>query len=314
MLSFVCPVCHVDVPEPGSSGVRCPTCGRQFPDRDGAMDFTPNPPPDPDVQERWPLWEQLQHNFVVAADEIPEHSLSVGRRADATAFARFSDLRGSVLDVGCGPQTEPSYAVGANGRFVGIDPLRGEKQREFTFVQGIGEYLPFADGSFDRVLFATSLDHVLSPARSLSEARRVLSPSGTVNIWFGEVPDTELPPPATDSPSLRRRLGDAAMHPRAAIRRLTGRTPPQPPEPAYLRELAVPTGAIDIFHVVHLSSPLVSEWLSAAGLTVADAGRHGASVFLCARAPDASADRGGGTRRVARKRGSPGLGTERAPQ
>jgi SAM-dependent methyltransferase len=283
MPSFVCPVCHVDMPEPDPTGVRCPRCGRQFPDRDGAMDFTPNPPPDLDVQERWPLWEQLQHNFVVAADEIPEHSLSVGRRADASAFARFSDLRGPVLDIGCGPQTEPSYAVAANGTFVGIDPLRGEKQREFTFVQGIGEYLPFADGSFDRVLFATSLDHVLSPVRSLSEARRVLSPSGTVNIWFGEVPDTEPPAPVADPPSLWRRLGDAATHPQAVIKRLTGRAPPPSPEPTYLRELAVPTGATDIFHVVHLSTLLVSEWLSAAGLTVADAGRYGASVFLRAQ-------------------------------
>jgi len=283
MLSFVCPVCHVDIPEPGSTGVRCATCGREFPNRAGVMDFTPNPPPDPDVQDRWPLWKQLQHNFVVAADEIPEHSLSLGRRADATAFARFSDLRGRVLDVGCGPQIEPSYAVGAKGTFVGIDPLRGEKQREFTFVQGLGEYLPFADGSFDRVLFATSLDHVLSPVRSLSEARRVLSPNGTVNIWFGEVPDTEAPAATTAPPSLWRRLGDAATHPQAAINRLTGRTPPQAPEPAYLRELAVPTGATDMFHVVHLSRPLVSEWLSDAGLTVADAGRHGASVFLRAQ-------------------------------
>jgi SAM-dependent methyltransferase len=274
MLSFVCPVCHVNVPDPDSTGVRCPSCRRQFPDREGAMDFTPNPPPDSDVQERWPLWEQLQHNFVVAADEIPEHSLSVGRRGDATAFARFSDLRGTVLDIGCGPQTEPSYAVGANGTFVGIDPLRGEAQRGFAFVQGIGEYLPFPDGTFDRVLFATSLDHVLSPVRSLSEARRVLTATGSVNIWFGE---------ANDAPSLWGRVVNAATRPRAALRQLMGRTPPEPPQPAYLSELAVPDGATDIFHVVHLSRPLVSEWLSAAGLSVTEASRHGASVFLRAQ-------------------------------
>ena len=63
--------------------------------------------------------------------------------------------------------------------FVGIDPRpRGRASAAFRFVQGIGEYLPFADGSFDRVLFATSLDHVLSPVRSLSEARRVLARTG----------------------------------------------------------------------------------------------------------------------------------------
>jgi SAM-dependent methyltransferase len=241
------------------------------------MDFTPNPPPDVDVQERWPLWEQLQHNFLVAATEIPEHSLSLGERADARAFADFSDLRGGVLDIGCGPQSEPSYAVGANGHFVGIDPVRGERERAFAFVQGLGEYLPFADQSFDRVLFATSLDHVLSPVRALSEARRVLPENGTVNIWFGEI-DDQPPPPA----SLWDRVRNVAAHPGQVARDLTGRGRPEPP--AYAQQLDVPAGATDMFHVVHLSRPLVSEWLTAAGLAVTDVGRHGASVFLRAEA------------------------------
>lgn len=280
MLSFACPVCHTTVPDPGPAGVQCPSCGRAFPNRDGAMDFTPNPPPDSDVQKRWMLWEQLQHNFVVAAAEIPEHSLSVGQRDDASAFGRFSDLRGNVLDIGCGPQSEPSYAVRANGSFVGIDPLRGETDRAFQFVQGIGEYLPFADGTFDRVLFATSLDHVLSPVRSLSEARRVLTPTGSVNIWFGQAEEDA----SVQRPSVADRLLNAARHPAAVTRQLLRRPSPSVPEPAYVRELQVPEGATDIFHVVHLSPSLVSQWLSAAGLTVTDAGRHDASMFVRAQA------------------------------
>src|SRR5690349_15413568 len=249
MVSFVCPVCSSDVPEPGPAGVTCPSCHRSFPDRDGALDFTPNPPPDADVQERWPLWEQLQHNFLVAATELPEHSLSVGERADARAFAEFAGLHGKVLDIGCGPQREPSYAVSANGEFIGIDPVRGERVRTFRFVQGLGEYLPFRDGSFDRVLFATSLDHVLSPVRALSESRRVLAHDGTVNIWFGEIEQPRA------EQALWRRLARLAAHPRGIADQLTARLRPPAPAaaPAYARELNVPEGATDLFHVVHLS-------------------------------------------------------------
>lgn len=53
--------------------------------------------------------------------------------------------------------------------------------------------------------------------------------------------------------------------------------PPEPPE--YLSTLDV-QGAIDLFHVVHLSRPLASDWLEEAGLMVIAADRHGVSVFL----------------------------------
>jgi SAM-dependent methyltransferase len=275
MIDFVCPVCHAPVATNGSADVTCPSCGRQYADREGSFDFTPNPPPDPDVQEKWSLWEQLQHNFMVAATELPEHNLSLGRRKDARAFAAFADLRGVVLDVGCGPQREPSYFVGGGGEFVGIDPVRGERDRSFIFAQGIGEYLPFADGTFDRILFATSLDHVLSPVRTLVEARRVLTPTGTINIWFGEVDESGEPP------SVGARLKDAVAHPGQAVRNLQTRLRgTAPPPPAYEQTLAMPEGAIDLYHFVHLSRPLVSEWLEQAGLTVSDAGHHANSVFL----------------------------------
>ncbi|HLJ68728.1 MAG TPA: methyltransferase domain-containing protein [Chloroflexota bacterium] len=280
---FVCPVCHGPLDERGAAGVVCSSCGRGFPNRGGALDFTPNPPPHPDVSERWPLWEQLQHNFLVAAEEIPEHSLSLGDREDARAFAEFADLRGNVLDIGCGPQREPSYAMSAGAEFVGIDPVRGELERSFHFVQGLGEYLPFPDGAFDRVLFATSLDHVLSPVRALSESRRVIGASGSVNIWFGEVTDPEAPDP------LWRRLARAARHPVAVTASLLrARRQPPAPVPAYQRELTIPEGATDLFHVVHLSHPLVTDWLRQAGLRVSEVGRHGPSAFIRAVPADAS--------------------------
>ena len=174
---LVCPVCHAAL-EPRAGGVTCSGCAREFVERGSSLDLTPNPPPDADVAERWPLWEQLQHNFLVAAEEIPEASLSVGPREDALEFARFAALEGLVLDVGCGPQRHPSYAINFPGRFVGMDPVPGEPEREFEFVQAVGEYPPFADDTFDRVLFATSLDpHAES--RGARWRRRGACSSGT---------------------------------------------------------------------------------------------------------------------------------------
>ena len=110
----------------------------------------------------------------------------MGERDDTRAYARFSDLRGRVLDIGCGPQAMPSYAAEFDGEFVGIDPLLGAQPREFEFVKGLAEYLPFVDGCFDRVLFGTSIDHLLSPQMSILSAARVIRPGGAVSVWHGE--------------------------------------------------------------------------------------------------------------------------------
>jgi SAM-dependent methyltransferase len=274
---LVCPVCHGTL-ETLDTAVVCGSCGRGYARTGVVLDATPNPPPDGDVASRWPLWEALQHNFLVAADEIPEHSLSVGERKDASEFASFAELEGIVLDVGCGPQEEPSYAGGWQGRFVGIDPVAGAPHRAFDFVQGLGEYLPFRDATFDRVLFATSLDHMLSPQRALAEARRVLKPLGTVNVWFGEI-DAE-----TKAPSRGGSLVKGIRHPlwgarrlRARMTRATGTDGPD-----YLRTLDTPDGAVDMFHALHLDRPLIEGWLRGAGLRMAttDTASEGRSRFL----------------------------------
>ena len=91
----------------------------------------------------------------------PPSSLSVGQRPDAEAFAAFCELRGLVLDVGCGIQAMPTYGRGLGDGFVGIDPLRGERERAFAFVQAIAEFLPFRDGDL-RSRVVRNLDRPLS--------------------------------------------------------------------------------------------------------------------------------------------------------
>jgi SAM-dependent methyltransferase len=86
-------------------------------------------------------------------------------------------LGGSVLDVGCGRgylsrllQRELGIEV------VGIDivpPCEDTGGDFLRFCQGRAESLPFADGSFDTVICAHTLEHTVKPQAVISELRRV---------------------------------------------------------------------------------------------------------------------------------------------
>lgn len=248
---LACPLCHAAPLQPAGEGLRCTGCGRSFECAGGAADFTPRPLPDDDVDARRPLWEKVERNGLVSYEADPEHNLSVSEREVTVAFRRFADLRGLVLDVGCGPQSRPFYARDFDGRFVGIDPLRGVERRDFEFIQGLGEYLPFRADVFDRVLFATTLDHMLSPRRALLEASRVALPTGEIVIWCGD----ESTKPV-----------------------FTGVSSP------WYEGLSVPDGARDRFHVARLNRDDVVELLAEMRLKSVEEFSDGAgSVFLRAR-------------------------------
>jgi SAM-dependent methyltransferase len=83
-----------------------------------------------------------------------------------------------VLDLGCG--VGHSYQLLSPRETVGVDvspEILAGQDRE-TVVADMRD-LPFADGSFESVLAAHSIEHVSDADRVLSEVRRVLAPSGT---------------------------------------------------------------------------------------------------------------------------------------
>jgi SAM-dependent methyltransferase len=53
---------------------------------------------------------------------------------------------------------------------------------DIEFVCGNGESLPFADASFDYVIFFDYLEHIERPRASLAEMRRVLKPGGFLHL------------------------------------------------------------------------------------------------------------------------------------
>jgi ubiquinone/menaquinone biosynthesis C-methylase UbiE len=70
----------------------------------------------------------------------------------------------------------------------GVDPsiacLRLARKRGVKVVCGIGEALPFKDGSFDFALYAVTLCFLSNPKAALREAHRVLKPRGKIVVCF----------------------------------------------------------------------------------------------------------------------------------
>jgi SAM-dependent methyltransferase len=77
-------------------------------------------------------------------------------------------------------------------RAAGVDPspyLVDRARRRapsITFEVADGRALPFEEGSFDGVVFATTLCHIPEPERALAEAHRVLRPGGTLVVYDGD--------------------------------------------------------------------------------------------------------------------------------
>jgi len=155
----------------------------------------------------WKIWNQLQDNGVASYKNSPTNNLGVGPRKDFMQFADFCNFSGTILDVGVGPQEAPThiqYNKKSDVTFIGLDPLAGDQPRGFTFVQGLGEYLPFKNDLFNQVLFVTSLDHFMDPVIALREAQRVVKKEGGVYVWLGEK-DKSAPKP-TVSPDWYKSL------------------------------------------------------------------------------------------------------------
>jgi SAM-dependent methyltransferase len=123
----------------------------------------------------------------------PEHNCSLISNNVVAAFRDFAApyLIGSVLDVGCGTVAIPGYLEGYPPHLIsGIDPLDAHQSHPFQFVRGVAEVLPWPDATFDTVVIATSLDHVLSIEMAMNEAHRVLKEGGVLLLWLGIVEDS----------------------------------------------------------------------------------------------------------------------------
>ena len=179
------------------------------------------------------LWRKLQQNGEIAYRLAPEASCSIAGRTDVEAWGEFVKraLGQRVLDIGCGPYLRPPYLNGTQVSYVGIDPLLPYQMSSVAFAQAVGEYLPFRDATFDTIIIAGSLDHVLSEADVLSEAHRCLVDGGHLLMWYSLI----------DREPLIKRIKKKIRPP---VR-------PNAEKPRWLQiteALTVPRGAVDKYH------------------------------------------------------------------
>ncbi len=98
----------------------------------------------------------------------------------------------SVLDVGCGAGTFTWLIAPMFERVAGLDPKAAcieeakaaakAKGIDADFRVGEAEKMPFADGSFDVVVFSNSLHHIPGMDAAMAEAARVVKPGGLVYV------------------------------------------------------------------------------------------------------------------------------------
>src|ERR1700733_14175425 len=148
------------------------------------------------------------------------------------------DVRGrDVLDVGCGEGWLVRRLVDAGAASVtGIDPLAGALEHARAegppelvdaFLDGSAEELPFADRSFDIVVFFNSLHHVPREGleAAIAEALRVLRPRGLIYVQepvaTGEFHELMLP---IEDETDMRAAAQSALDRAIARRRMTERS------------------------------------------------------------------------------------------
>lgn len=123
------------------------------------------------------LWELVPDDPGPPPRHLVEFVDSLGRRD------------GAVLDLGCGDgrltrHLRGRHIVGADVSAVALDRARRRLAKSDIELAELtpGAVLPFPDGSFDLVLCAETIEHVVDTETFLAEARRVVAPDGEIAV------------------------------------------------------------------------------------------------------------------------------------
>lgn len=108
----------------------------------------------------------------------------VAYQSELEALRRLVSPTGYGLEIGVGS----ARFAAPLGIEVGVDPstamLGYARERGVDVVRGVAEYLPFTDETFDTALIVTTICFVDDIPRTLSEAARVLTPTGSLVVGY----------------------------------------------------------------------------------------------------------------------------------
>jgi len=212
---LVCSRCHGLLGRSSPRVLSCGTCQNQFAIREGAVPiydlYIDENPGDVgrDPEQKWDMEEFDKGYKITGYHESGaqfDHCLGFPSEVSEFLYKRVKHRLVEmvqpgeghrVLDVGCGAGYflmliwDKYQSHGFRPKLAGTDismnqisymTQRMEKEGILDAVatHGNGEYLPYADNSFDLITCSEVIEHVRNPGRALAEMRRVLKPTGTL--------------------------------------------------------------------------------------------------------------------------------------
>jgi len=119
---------------------------------------------------------------------LPSYVWRAGQERRFQMVRRWTELHDRrVLDVGCGVGMYTEAFLRETPNVFGVEVERDRaleaRDRAKCVIQGVGEQLPFADGSFDVVFSHEVLEHVADDHACVREMARVARPQGRIVIF-----------------------------------------------------------------------------------------------------------------------------------
>lgn len=193
IVKYQCAYCSkvLLVPDEGKGSMECQHCGFMYEYANEFLSYNCDAILHERFRKKFLLNKALNNNGFVSYHLLKEGSLSLPDRGDVQRFRDFiasSVSAGKILDIGCGVLPLPGYLEFANKdhfEIVGLDPIY-DRSFQGLRVVGCSEFTPFPSGSFDALVFATSLDHVCCLDQTLEEAYRILGRDGRVCVWMSD--------------------------------------------------------------------------------------------------------------------------------
>ena len=122
------------------------------------------------------------------------HNWLIKKLVNDKVRAHLSELRGTVVDLGCGTRPYEADILAHAQRYVGVDWHKTLHGLRADVAADVSRPLPLRSGSADGVVAFEVLEHLAEPAVMLGEAHRVLAPGGVLLLsvpfqwWVHEEP------------------------------------------------------------------------------------------------------------------------------